>query len=254
MSTNEFELDDLSDFYTAELGAEIWTYTGVGSVTVIFKQSEFEVFIQQSDLPANPNLFDTIIDTNGKTWYVKEFDEPRYCEYRILVSNVPPLIAQIQQPNFTIEDAGGQDLTWSDSGAPVDVWVDPFDGNNQIFDDKIENITKHNVAMLFTPNIGPNYRLLIGIRVLNIKQILDPKSFNKRLDLACWETQFVNATSGPPLPPLAFIDYGILKRFINIKLVVENNCVMHNRPLIVGQGGSVTVEDGGQYVVISEGL
>lgn len=185
--TNAFELNDLDDFYQDYLGAEDWTYNGSHTVKIIFSAKDFMAFVQSADLGFSPDMFDTLLDPDGKTWYATEFVEERYDEYRIQTTDVTPQTAEIQKPTPTIGASGGYSMDYT----TVDnqqIFLMPLSGNNVVFGDKIENRTLYQILMKYDATIDSTFQFKIGTRIFKIKGILNTQTFNKQLDISVVES------------------------------------------------------------------
>lgn len=201
--TNEFELDDLADFYGDELGAQDWVYQGKSeAVKVIFEQADsgFVAYVMASSIEGNPNTFDRLIDPNGKVWFVKGWEKFRYYEYRIDVTDEPPLNGVLQRTNYQGADDAGILYGFEDI-CNIEVFVDPFSGDTTVFEQLPENYTQYNVKILYTEDISQNHVITLEDgRILYIQSLLNPHEFKKGLILACYSIEDETVPGSSVLP------------------------------------------------------
>ena len=92
----------------------------------------------------------------------------------------------IQAPVTATDSSGAPNPTWVDI-ATVSAAIEPLRGREFFSAQQANNELSHRVTIRYRRGIKPSYRLMYGIRYLEIESIIDPEERNRELQLMCKE-------------------------------------------------------------------
>lgn len=93
----------------------------------------------------------------------------------------------IKRPVATTNSYGEQTLSWVPVATNLRVGISPSTSKEEVDGRQIEHEITHQVRMRYRDDIGPTMRLYYGLRILEIRSVINVGERNREIRLQCVE-------------------------------------------------------------------